>query len=67
MGDLEGVIPAVELVACPEPACSAPAEILDHFALASTVGPVEHLQIVCLHGHLRTPLSEIHQRSWSDL
>jgi hypothetical protein len=47
----------VEFVSCPERNCQAPAEIVDRFVLASTDGPVEHAQTVCLNGHVRTPLT----------
>jgi hypothetical protein len=47
----------VEFVGCPEPTCQAPAEIVDRFVLASTHGPVEHAQTMCLNGHVRTPLA----------
>jgi hypothetical protein len=47
----------VEFVICPEPNCQAPAEIVDRFVLASTGGPVEHAQTLCLNGHVRTPLT----------
>jgi hypothetical protein len=44
-----------EIVACPDPACQAPATVADRFALASTSGPVEHLKTRCLDGHWFTP------------
>jgi hypothetical protein len=44
-----------QVVACPEPGCAAPAEVMDRFVLASTHGPVEHVQTLCLRGHVRTP------------
>ena len=47
----------MEFVSCPEPNCQAPAEIVDRFVLASTSGPVEHAQTMCLNGHVRTPLT----------
>jgi hypothetical protein len=47
----------VEFVSCPEPNCQAPAEIVGRFVLASTHGPVQHAQTLCLNGHARTPLA----------
>jgi hypothetical protein len=40
----------MEVVACPEPGCAAPAEVLERFVLASTSGPVEHSKTVCVGG-----------------
>jgi len=37
------------LTSCPE--CRAPAEITEHFTLASTDGPVAHVAVSCLAGH----------------
>jgi hypothetical protein len=48
----------MEVVACPEPRCAAPAEILERFALASTDGPLEHRKTICVLGHVRTPLAD---------
>jgi hypothetical protein len=54
--DLEDVTTALpEIVACPDPACLAPAEVVDRFVLASTDGPVEHAKTRCLNGHGFTP------------
>lgn len=39
----------MNLVACPE--CGLPAEVGDHFWLASTDGPVEHIELSCVAGH----------------
>jgi hypothetical protein len=44
-----------EILACPEPACQAPAAVVGRFVLASTSGPVEHLKTGCLDGHWLTP------------
>jgi hypothetical protein len=44
-----------ELFRCPDPACQAPAEVTDRFALPSTSGPVEHVRTRCLAGHGFTP------------
>jgi hypothetical protein len=40
-----------ELISCPEPGCSAPAEVLDRQVLESTCGPVAHIKARCLNGH----------------
>jgi hypothetical protein len=47
-----------ELIACPEPGCGMPAEVVDRFVLASTDGPVEHVRTWCLEGHGFTQLAE---------
>jgi hypothetical protein len=47
-----------ELIACPQPECLAPAQVLDRFTLASTDGPVEHVKTMCLAGHGFTPTAE---------
>ncbi len=39
----------LDLVACPE--CSAPAEVVDRFALPSTDGAVEHAKVQCVRRH----------------
>jgi hypothetical protein len=44
-----GVIP------CPDPACPAPARVVDRFVLESTDGPVEHIKTHCDNGHGFTP------------
>jgi hypothetical protein len=44
-------VPAMQFTQCPEPACGAPAEIVDRFVLRSTDGAVEHVKVLCLHGH----------------
>jgi hypothetical protein len=36
---------------CPEAQCRMPAEVVDHFTLPSTHGPVDHLALRCLDGH----------------
>ena len=41
--------PGPDLVVCPE--CSAPAEVVDRFALDGTDGPVAHVKIRCLFRH----------------
>lgn len=51
--DVAAVLP--EIIACPEPACLAPAEVVERFSLASTDGPIEHVKTRCLEGHGLTP------------
>jgi hypothetical protein len=46
--------PSFELVACPDPGCGAPAEVLDRFDLWSTDGPVHHLKTLCARWHAFT-------------
>jgi hypothetical protein len=44
-------------VRCPQ--CAQPAEIIDHFTLGSTDGPLEHVKLKCSSGkHWYTPLAE---------
>ena len=40
-----------ELIACPEIGCGMPAGVVDRIVLASTGGPVEHVNTWCLDGH----------------
>ena len=40
---------------CPDPACTAPAQILDRWTWESTGGPVEHVKTRCARGHRFTP------------
>lgn len=44
-----GQLPALSLTTCP--ACSAPAEISDRFALESSDGPIEHVRVRCVRRH----------------
>jgi hypothetical protein len=44
-----------DVIACPDPACGAPARIVDRWTLASTDGPVEHVKTGCQRGHWFTP------------
>jgi hypothetical protein len=39
-------------VSCPEPACHAPAEVLDRYPLGSTAGPWEHVRTYCVRRHI---------------
>lgn len=41
-----------EFATCPD--CGEIAEIRDHFVLPSTDGPVEHVQVLCIHRHCFT-------------
>ena len=45
----------MEIVACPDPACPAPARVHDRWTWPSTGGPVEHAQTGCEAGHWFTP------------
>jgi hypothetical protein len=42
----------LDLIACPDPGCIAPAEVLDRFVLSSTKGPVEHVKTYCVLRHI---------------
>lgn len=42
-------------VRCPDPDCSAPAEIVDRWVWDSTHGPIEHVRTRCLARHVFTP------------
>jgi hypothetical protein len=44
-----------DIIACPDPACGAPARIVDHWTFGSTSGPVEHVKTGCERGHWFTP------------
>jgi hypothetical protein len=39
-------------VSCPDPACHAPAEVLDRYALGSTDGRWEHVRTYCVRRHI---------------
>ena len=41
---------------CPE--CELPAEVVDRFSLPSTDGPIAHVKIGCLAGHVFTPAAD---------
>jgi hypothetical protein len=45
----------MDVVACPDPSCPAPAWVSDRWTWASTDGPVEHVQTGCEGGHWFTP------------
>lgn len=50
-----------EIVACPDPACGAPARIVDRWSFGSTNGPVEHVKTTCERGHWFTPTVDMLQ------
>jgi hypothetical protein len=56
----------LELTLMPCPACSAPAEITDHFWLPSTEGPVSFVVTQCLNEHhFRMPVEDFYDpRAW---
>jgi hypothetical protein len=41
----------LHLIACPDPVCGAPAEVVDKFVASSTQGPVVHLRTHCVGRH----------------
>jgi len=45
-------IPMPDLIACPDPSCSAIAEIVDRVVVGSTSGPIEIVRTRCLHMHV---------------
>jgi hypothetical protein len=47
----------MDIVACPDPTCPAPASVHDRWTWASTSGPVEHVKTGCEAGHWFTPLA----------
>ena len=44
-------------IPCPDPTCTASAQIIDRWTWESTVGPVEHVKTMCGRGHGFTPPS----------
>jgi hypothetical protein len=40
------------LVTCPDPACEAPAEILDRLTVGSTDGRIDHAKTYCVRHHI---------------
>jgi hypothetical protein len=54
VGAPDAVTVQLQLLACPDPTCHAPAEVTDRFVLVSTNGPIEHLRTHCLHRHIFT-------------
>lgn len=56
----------MELTQCPDPACDAPAEVLDRYALSSTDGGIEHIKVRCLHRHwYLLPVSALKPRTFA--
>jgi hypothetical protein len=47
----------MDIVACPDPTCPAPAWVADRWTWESTAGPVEHVKTGCEAGHWFTPLA----------
>ena len=45
----------MDIVACPDPTCPAPALVYDRWTWASTSGPVEHAKTGCEASHWFTP------------
>jgi hypothetical protein len=48
----------VDLVACPDPTCQAPAWVHDRWTWPSTNGPVDHVKTGCEGGHWLTPMAD---------
>jgi hypothetical protein len=44
-----------ELIACPDPTCTAPAMIIDRWTWRSGNGPVQHAKTMCARGQWFTP------------
>jgi hypothetical protein len=61
--DLDTTTTPVQLVACPELGCQAPAAVIDRFVLDSTSGPVDHVKTYCADQHGFTVRTEA-VRSW---
>ena len=47
----------MDIVACPDPTCPAPAWVYDRWTWESTNGPVEHVKTGCGEGHWFSPLA----------
>jgi hypothetical protein len=45
-------VPMPDLIACPDPACNAIAEIVDSVVVGSTSGPIDTVRTRCLHKHV---------------
>jgi hypothetical protein len=45
-------------ISCPDPTCTASAQIIDRWTWESTLGPVEHVKTGCEGGHWFTPTVE---------
>jgi hypothetical protein len=48
----------LEVIACPDPTCQAPARIVDRWTWGSSHGPVEHVKTGCERGHWFTPTAD---------
>jgi hypothetical protein len=48
----------LDIVACPDPSCPAPAWVYDRWTWPSTGGPVEHVKTGCESGHWFTPMAD---------
>jgi hypothetical protein len=53
-----GEEPTMEIVACPDPTCPAPAWIEQRWTWPSTAGPLEHVKTGCASGHWFTPTAD---------
>ena len=47
----------MDVIACPDPTCQAPAWVHDRWTWPSTDGPVEHVKTGCEAGHWFTPMA----------
>jgi hypothetical protein len=57
VGPSQGEEPTMpDVIACPDPACGAPARIVDRWTWGSSDGPVEHVKTGCERGHWFTPM-----------
>ena len=45
----------MDIVACPDPTCQAPAWVYDRWIWPTTDGPVEHVKTGCERGHWFSP------------
>jgi hypothetical protein len=48
----------LQVIACPDPTCQAPARIVDRWTWGSSDGPVEHVKTGCERGHWFTPTAD---------
>jgi hypothetical protein len=48
----------LQVIACPDPTCHAPARIVDRWTWGSSDGPVEHVKTGCERGHWFTPTAD---------
>jgi hypothetical protein len=44
-----------ERILCPDPACAAPAQIVDRWTSESSAGPIEQVKTRCARGHWFMP------------